>query len=221
MNVTCPAFLFRWQAAAGDRYAQPRVGRGSVTAPLAELADDALMARVGDGDREAFAMLVRRYCARVIAYASKVTGSTRLGEEIAQETWLAVWANRARYEGSGRFLVFVLTIARNKARNAVAKTAREDPLEPERDSNPPPGLPQTLDASALAHLVAAETSDEVRRGLERIAPKLKEALMLRFADELSYEEMAQILGASESTLRSRVFHGLRALALELTTGGAP
>jgi hypothetical protein len=77
--------------------------------------DDTLMARMCEGDREAFAVLIQRYGDRLFTYTTTITGSSRLGWDVANETWLGVWGHRTRYPGNGRFIPFILTLAKRKA----------------------------------------------------------------------------------------------------------
>jgi RNA polymerase sigma-70 factor (ECF subfamily) len=173
-------------------------------ASLQACSDDALMGLAQAGRREAFAVLVERHAARLANLCARLLQDGALGVELAQDTWLKVWSERAQYRPQGRFEVWLATLARNGCRNQLrshgARRRREQQVEPELAA---PGEVEQL----LAH----ERDRRVQRALARLPEPMREALLLRFAHELRYEQMEQALGVSESTLRSRVFHGLKRL----------
>jgi RNA polymerase sigma-70 factor (ECF subfamily) len=189
----------------------PFVKRGE---PLQERSDDELMRLAATGVPAAFEALVRRHAPRVVAFVARQLGDRSAGEELAQEVWLSVWTSRDRYEPEGRFAVWLLTLARNRVRNAQRDGAR-------RPARAAPGDAETataateLSSSELDRLLRAERSTRVSRALEKVPPELREALLLRFAEELPYDVIAAIAGTNESTARSRVFHGLRRLRRSL------
>lgn len=178
---------------------------------LDERTDDELMLLSSSGHRDAFAALVRRHAARVLRACTRSVGDPVRGEELAQDVWLAVWNARGEYRPEGRFDLWLLTVTRNRIRNAKRDAARRaavihpvlsaDDAAPLRDR-----APSELDA-----LVARERRLRVDRALERVPLPQREAVALRFGDDLSYDEIAIVLQTNESTARSRVFHGLRAL----------
>jgi RNA polymerase sigma-70 factor (ECF subfamily) len=182
---------------------------------LAERSDDELMLLSSAGTRAAFETLVRRHAARVVAFCAKNAGDRTLGEETAQEVWLSVWEHRQTYEASGKFVVWLFVLARNRLRNARRDRARR---------GGPGGATDATSALANAHdpspdeldrVIASERRARVEGALSRVPHDLREAVVLRFASELPYEEIARVLVTSEETARSRVFHGLRNLRRRL------
>jgi hypothetical protein len=142
------------------------------TGPVDEqgVDDDTLMAQVCEGDRDAFATLIRRYGPRLAKYTTTITSSVRLGMEIAEESWLAVWGNRTRYPGDGQFIPFVLTIAKRRA-GAIAKrrpagsTPEEREVELDIEAHIAAILPRLDDPEVqrLADLEAAGDGKGTRR----------------------------------------------------------
>ena len=129
------------------------------------------------------------------------------GAELAQETWVTVWRSASQYRGDGRFVVWLLTLARNRCRNQLRDQGamRDRALRAASEPGAAPS-PDQID-----RLLDEERRRRVRECLARLPPRMREALLLRYAEELSYDEMAAVLDAGESTLRSRVHHGLRSL----------
>lgn len=192
----------------------PRLVRLSDPPPdaLDERSDDELMALACAGLRSAFALLVERHAERVVATCSRFVNDAQLGRELAQDTWLLIWQAREKYRGDGGFVPWLITILRNHCRNELRrrKTVSAHVREP---------LPAELGSSPgqLDQLLTDERRRRVRRAVAGLSAPLREALLLRFAEGLRYDEMTGVLGAGESTLRSRVHHGLKALKLKLET----
>jgi RNA polymerase sigma-70 factor (ECF subfamily) len=175
---------------------------------LGERSDDELMRLARAGLRSAFEVLVRRHAAKVVGLCSRFVNDAELGRELAQDTWVRVWQSRDKYRCDGGFLPWLCTVARNHCKNELR---RRKPVAV--DSEVAEGTersPEQLDA-----LLVEERRRRVRGALEQLSTPMREALLLRFGEGLAYEEMTEVLGTGESTLRSRVHHGLRALKLEL------
>jgi len=178
---------------------------------LGERSDDELMALTRAGMRSAFATLVGRHAERVVRTCCRFVNDPQLGSELAQDIWVLVWQGRDKYQADGSFIPWLVTVARNHCRNelrrakiVVAKDGIDTLAE---DASPAAG--------ALDSLLVEERRSRVRSALAQLPAQLREALLLRYAEELCYDEMTGVLGAGESTLRSRVHHGLKALKLKL------
>lgn len=178
--------------------------------------DDDLMARAAADDQEAFRELVARHMRPLVGYCARMTGDLRTGEEAAQETWLALWAARARYRGDGKFRVLLYVTARNRCANVRRARWRWRRLF---DDGPAPDVAALAPASAGERL-EDEWGGELLAALGRLPEKLREAIVLRYGQDLEYAEIAAITGSREPTVRSRVFHGLRRLR-ELLGGEEP
>ncbi|HXX67964.1 MAG TPA: sigma-70 family RNA polymerase sigma factor [Polyangiaceae bacterium] len=174
------------------------------SASLAERTDDELMTLAQAGLRPAFAVLVERHAARVVQLCSRFVGDADVGAELAQETWVAVWQHRARYRPDGKFVVWLITAGRNRCRNHLRnhRVAQRHAATAAADAP----TPDQIDA-----LLSGERARRVREALARLPEAMREALILRFAEDLRYDEMVAIMRVGGSTLRSRVHHGLRLL----------
>lgn len=162
------------------------------------------------GLRSAFAVLVERHAERIVGLCSRFVNDPQRGRELAQDTWVLAWQGRARYRPEGGFVAWLITIARNHCRNELRRrnVATAPAREPLSDEN----LPST---GQLDGLLLEERRRRVRSALAELSWPLREALLLRYAEELRYDEMTGVAGAGESTLRSRVHHGLKALKQKL------
>ena len=187
----------------------PRLVRSEETPrdALSERSDDELMVLARAGVKTAFEVLVERHALRVVRLCSRFVNDPELGRELAQDCWAEVWRTRDTYRTDGGFPLWLVTIARNRCRNALRRRKVRE-REPVRSEVTP--LPGQLDA-----LLIEERRKRVREALSELSATLREALLLRYAEGLRYDEMTTVLDAGESTLRSRVHHGLRALKTKL------
>jgi RNA polymerase sigma-70 factor (ECF subfamily) len=175
---------------------------------LAERSDDELMTLAQAGHREAFTVLVARHAERVVNLCARFVDDGPLGRELAQDTWVLVWQGREKYRAEGAFVPWLVTVARNHCRNHVRRNKTTDDIDDVADL--PAHSAEQLDA-----LLIEERRRRVRRALSELAAPMREALLLRFAEGLRYDEMTSIVGTGESTLRSRVHHGLKLLKQRL------
>jgi len=188
------------------------LGPRTTEAALRLRSDDDLMELSGAGVLAAFEELVRRHQRPVRAFCARMLGDGALAEDAAQDVFLEVWRVRGRYQGQGRLRSFLLTCARNRCLNAARQRRELVPLE----EPPVPASADQLDA-----LLAAERRQYLTSVMRRLPPKLHEALALRFAGGLEYDEIARVTGRGEETIRSRVFLGLKRLRALLGEGRRP
>ncbi len=179
-------------------------------AALGERSDDELMQLSCAGLRSAFAVLVERYALRVVQLCGRFVNDAQLGRELAQDTWVLVWHGRQKYRGDGSFVAWLVTVARNHCRNELRRrklVRTHERAELDDDA--------AQSARQLERLLTEERRRRVRDALSELSGPLREALLLRFAEDLRYDEIASVVGTGESTLRSRVHHGLKALRAKL------
>lgn len=189
-----------------------RVAQGSERSDgpaLAQRHDDELMLLCKEGHRAAFGVVVARYEGRIFGYACRYLGDRSLAEDACQETFLTLWRLRERYRPEGKLTAYLsrlcLNACRDAARRRRRRTAATDRLA-SKSKNDHDVAPGEEDA-----FFATERSKQLERVISRLPAKHREALLLRFFNDLSYEEMAAVLKKPEATLRSRVFHGLKQL----------
>jgi RNA polymerase sigma-70 factor, ECF subfamily len=163
--------------------------------------------------------LVGQYQFRLVRYFIYLLGKRDSVDDLVQETWLRVLERGSSYDGRSRFEPWLFTIARNLAIDHMRKRrvfSIDSNHSPEQElealtpvSNAPSPFEQaarTEDAQRLAH------------SLQMLEPIYREALVLRFQEDLSLQEMAGVIGASVSTVSSRIYRGLAALRAQLDGG---
>jgi RNA polymerase sigma-70 factor (ECF subfamily) len=162
-------------------------------------------------DMELLADLVGRYQHRLVRYLLYLTGRREHAEDLAQETWIRVLQRGSQYNGRQQFDPWLFAIARNLA---------IDYLRKKRKAVQTASLPNDRDAMLLLPSsdpspfeAAARSEDAMRLAgrLQILPPLYREALLLRFQEELSLAEISQVVGAPVTTVTSRIYRGLAEL----------
>ena len=170
-------------------------------------------------DMELLADLVERSQRRLVRYLLYLIGRRDYAEDLAQETWIRVLQRGSQYNGRQRFDPWLFAIARNLA---------IDYLRKKRKAVQAASLPDDRDEILLVSSsgpspfeAAARSEDAMRLAgrLQILPPLFREALLLRFQEELSLAEIAQVVGAPVTTVTSRIYRGLAALRSAFEEGG--
>lgn len=171
--------------------------------PLGELGDDELMLLARGGVGEAFDTLVRRHQAGVLRVAAKLLGRVELAKDAAQRTFLEIFRFLSRYRARGKYRRFMYRVLINQCRTVGREAQREKKLQARLSAAP-------VDSGDLPEerILARERRRELERLLLKLSKKLRVVLVLRFAGDLSYNEIGEILELPVGTVKSRLFAGL-------------
>jgi len=167
--------------------------------------DEWLMGQVATGRRECLTPLVRRYASSLLTYIERMIGDRHRAEELFQEVFLAVWTKRKTYKLPKTFRCWLFAIATNCCRAAFRRAAKDVVLPLDECST---DSPAASDPSPAATAVATETANMVATAVAKLPPKQRTVVVLRNWNGMSYAEIAQVVGASEGTVRSHMHHGL-------------
>ena len=176
-----------------------------------QLTDAAVVERVLAGDADAFAILVDRYYDRFARYAMHMVGNREDAEEALQDAFVRAYRSLGQYEERERFAGWLFRIVVNQCRTVAAARRRRERTFPDVD----------LGELALTDAGGSEQHDlrdRLERALAQLPPDQREAVVLRYAEDLSYEDMAAVTGAGVSALKMRVkraFVRLRELLQEV------
>lgn len=178
-----------------------------------------LLARMRQGDEEAFVALYRRHKDAVHRFALLRTGSAEQAADVTQETFLHLITRPEQFDPArGSIAAWLCGVARNLARRETQ--AREDATDPDDFAGGALGAAELVDLDCPARkLLASETADQVRAALAAIAPHYRDVLILCELSELSYAETAQICGIDIGTVRSRLSRARAQLAERLSRMG--
>lgn len=175
------------------------------------MTETALIQRVLDGDVEAYARLVDRHYDRSVRVALRIVGNREDAEEAVQDAFLRAFRALGDYEERERFSAWLTRILVNQCRSMLARTRRREALFVDADD-------EVVARAAHAAREAGSAWPELEGALQRLSAEQREAVVLRYAEDLTYEEMARITGAGESALKMRVqraFARLRELLQEV------
>ncbi|MDX1500763.1 MAG: sigma-70 family RNA polymerase sigma factor [Thermoanaerobaculia bacterium] len=164
-----------------------------------------LLDRVSRGDDEAFAELFYRYQPRVARFAARMTRRPDLVDEIVNDTMVVVWRRAAAFRGDSRVSTWILGIAYRTALKRLRRAARH------LSEALPEDLPQPADDDPEAHARRVQSRALVRRALARLSPPHRAVVELAFFEELSYTEIARIVGCPPNTVKTRMYHARRNL----------
>jgi RNA polymerase sigma-70 factor (ECF subfamily) len=183
-------------------------------------ADAEIIEQARRGDPLAWEKLVVRHTKRIYNLCFRFVGRVDQAEDLTQEVFIKVFRNLSSYHAeSGQFITWVMSVGRNLLidhyrqtkddRVTVSITTDDDDDQSILDRIP------ASQPSAQAEMEREERAVLLRRALDRLPPQLKEAVILRDLEELSYEEIEEILRVPAGTVKSRINRGRMELAKNL------
>jgi len=183
-------------------------------------ADAQLMLRVKRGDTAAFATLVDKYKQPILNLVTRTLRDATEAEDLAQNVFVQVWKSRGRYRASAKFSTWLFTIARNLCLNEIRRRARHpaEPLDaphPEHEGEPLHQPPDAQTASPPDALLHGELERKIEETLAALPENQRTAILLCRQEELSYEEIAAVVGCSLSATKSLIFRGRETLKQKL------
>jgi RNA polymerase sigma-70 factor (ECF subfamily) len=182
--------------------------------------DAALMIRVKEGDSGAFAELVDRYKQPVMNLVYRMLHDLTEAEDIAQNVFVQVHRSAHRYEVSAKFSTWLFTIARNLCLNELRRRSRHpaesmDAPHSDGEDQPVPQFEDTRQTSAPDSLLQGELERKIEEAIAALPENQRIALLLCRQDDLSYEQIAEVLGCSLPATKSLIHRGRETLKQKL------
>jgi RNA polymerase sigma factor (sigma-70 family) len=186
--------------------------------PWGDFSDEELVEKVQQGYQAAFNELVERYTAKVYSQARAMTRSGQEAEDIVQETFLKAFKHIDKFSVSkAKFRTWLFTIARNQSINVLSSLKRkatsffgEAHNRAEHDyADPVAGLSGGSDAEQL--LSEKQQFARVTQAIEKLPERQRTALLLKAQENMSYEEIAQVIQTSASAVESLMFRARKTL----------
>lgn len=184
--------------------------------PFIAISDEELFRRFQGGDEHAFVQIVRRYKHRLTNFVYRHLGEMDEAADIVQESFVRVYSHRNAYNPSAKFTTWLYRIALNLATSELRRQTRRRRYLKEgllgafavRD-----GELETLDHSRRPDSVTESiiTFELVQKALLKISPPLREVIILREIEGMSYEEIVEITGVELGTVKSRINRARRQL----------
>ena len=171
--------------------------------------DDALMLMARAGVERAFELLVKRHQGLALGTAVKYLGDPLLAEDIAQNSFLDLYRHVAVYRAEGKFRSFLAKIVINNCRMANRRHRSEVNTRQGFRFSQPEARQDAVE------ILQREQQQVLDAAVQRLAPKLKEVVVLRYSADMSYKEIADTLGIRLGTVKSRLFAGIEKLSRAL------
>jgi RNA polymerase sigma-70 factor (ECF subfamily) len=187
---------------------------GTATAAATRQRLDAtLLESIAAGDKFAMQVLFQRHNVRIYRFVLRLIGNESLAEEIVSEVFLNVWRQAGTFEAKCQVTTWLLAIARHKA-VSVLRRRSETQLDDDMAAT-------VVDPSDDAETVLDRKgrSEIIRECLARLSPSHREIIDLIYYHEKSVDEVARIVGAPKSTVKTRMFYARSHMAKLLTGAG--
>lgn len=165
-------------------------------------SDDALVEQIRIGDEKAAEELIRRYYTSVLRYCKRQCFNLEKAEDLTQETFLKLFKNLSGYKEKGKFKAYLYTIANHLCIDESRKM-KDCSLENEEEIR-----------DECDELRRIEDKSEIGYLLNVLSPEQREAVILRFGEELSFWKIAKVMGCNMRTAQSRVRNALKIMRKE-------
>ncbi len=170
--------------------------------------DAQLLARVLDGDHDAFNQIMRNHEDRVFSVCLRIMGNREHALDATQETFLTAFRKAGQFQGNSALGTWIYRIAVNTCYDQLRRQKR-------RRADPIPDHLDPRDHSAEEAVNSAGLRPEIQRALAAIPDDFRSAVILSDIEGLGLPDVAEILGVPVGTVKSRVFRGRRLLAQQL------
>jgi RNA polymerase sigma-70 factor (ECF subfamily) len=178
-----------------------------------------LMAKIAEGDEDAFEILVNRHQTSVLNLIYRFIGDRTQAKDLAQEVFIRVWQSAGSYQPKAKFTTWVYRITANLCFNELKSARRKKWFSFNRsDEDGEHTFEETLADSAPSAedlLLEKERSRQISDALQCLPENQRMALILKRYDALSYQEIAQVIGCSVSAVESLLVRAKRTLQEKL------
>jgi RNA polymerase sigma-70 factor (ECF subfamily) len=173
--------------------------------------DDVLLTvRAGEGDEDAFAVLVQRHAPTLIRLATTLLGTGAEAEDAVQDAFLSAWRRLPEFQGRSSFGTWMYRIVTNRCLNVLRARKPVAPLEAAGD------VPAAEHITSPARITEShEAVRELREALDLLSAEQRACWVLRELDGRSYEFISEAVGISQEAVRARVFRARRCLTQAL------
>src|SRR6266487_5754829 len=179
--------------------------------------DVRLMQLVSGGDASAFEKLIDRHQSLVAGTVARMLGSNSDVEDIAQQVLIRVWKSARRYVPRAKFTTWLLKITRNLVFNELRRAKRHAhvPLQPETGTEDPP-LKDEAQSTPDASLLEVELRRKIEEAILQLPEAQRMALVLRRYEQLTYDQIAEVLDLSVPAVKSVLFRARTELRSRLS-----
>jgi len=172
---------------------------------MQQLSDHELVNEVRNGKRQAYTELMRRYQQRIYWTARRIVGSHEEADDVAQETFIKAYLGLGDFRGDSSFFTWLYRIAVNLSLNTVRKQQVMGYLRQSEILN------RILPAkeNPATELEFKETELLLQRAIKELPEKQRAVFVMRYFDEMTYEEISKVMKTSVGGLKANYFHALK------------
>jgi RNA polymerase sigma-70 factor (ECF subfamily) len=176
-------------------------------------SDEMLLESIAAGEKAAMHVLYARHNVRVYRFILRIIGDTSVAEDLVSQVFLDVWRTAGQFEGRSQVSTWMLAIARFKALTALRNRRHEDIDQEE--------VLQIADAGDTPETAMdrSQTALTLREAISQLSPAHREIIDLVYYHEKSVEEVGQIIGIPQATVKTRMFYARKHLAELLREAG--
>ena len=195
------------------QYSDAIAARANGRRRSAETSDDVLVGLIAQGDKEAMQVLYRRHNVRVFRFLLRFVDGEATAEDLVSEVFLEAWRKAGQFAARSSVSTWLLAIARYKALSALRKRSAEglsdDVIEFIED---PSDDPETA-------LAKTERAQILRDCLKQLSPAHREIIDLVYYHERSIDDVAEIIGVPQNTVKTRMFYARKRIGELLSARG--
>jgi RNA polymerase sigma-70 factor (ECF subfamily) len=186
----------------------------SADAPLQQQPIDEVIQRCLNGDQAAWETIVRQHWRKVFNIAYTFDGKHDEAEDLTQDVFLKIFKSLNTFDRRANFQTWLISVSRNLCIDHY-RSVRKERETINRDVDPGDLSPASTTASPYAQIELRDRVTLLRQALEKLAPALRTAVMMRDIQEMSYQEIADRLSLPEGTVKSRINRGRTELARQI------
>jgi RNA polymerase sigma-70 factor (ECF subfamily) len=183
------------------------------------LIDQELVARVQQGDKKAFDLLVLKYQQKITNLVSRYIRDPHEVLDVTQEAFIKAYRAIPKFRGDSAFYTWLYRIAINTAKNYLVAQGRRPPsddVEAEMAEQMDVGIRLKETGTPENHVLTEEISRTVQKAIDDLPEDLRTAIVLRELEGMSYEEIANAMSCPVGTVRSRIFRAREAIDKRLS-----
>ncbi len=181
------------------------------------ISDEQIVERALAGETEAFGEIVRRWERRIFALAFGMLGSAEDARDATQETFMAAFRNLRNFRGEAKVSSWLHRIAVNQCitRQRRARVRAETGIEDVQETAGERFLATPATASPASATERRERTEAVRLAVSALPPELREVILMKEFEDLTFQQIADALSIPLSTVKSRLYTALRQLRMRL------
>jgi RNA polymerase sigma-70 factor (ECF subfamily) len=182
-----------------------------------EISDDQIIERTLAGETDAFSLLVRRWERPIYGLSLRMLGRDEDARDVCQETFLAAFRNLRKFRGDAKFSSWIYRIALNACHSRLRK--QSGAVERSIDQEDEDGHKFELSDAGAEHIPDRMHRDQraatVRKALQALPAEMRQVIVMKEYEELTFAEISEILNIPVSTVKSRLYTGLQQMRARL------